>query len=66
MNTKLIMMMEAVRSFFKREEGASAIEYALIAGLIAVVIMVSVGDIGTAANKIFSDIATKLGHTPSS
>ena len=60
MNIKLIVMMETVRSFFKREEGASAIEYALIAGLIAVVIIAAVTALGTELQEIFEAISEKL------
>ena len=43
---KMIMLMESLRTFIKREDGASAIEYALIAGLIAVAIVVTAGTLG--------------------
>lgn len=54
MNIKLIMMMETVRSFFKREEGASAIEYALIAGLMAVAVIFGVGLLGGENGALFT------------
>lgn len=60
MNTKLIMLMESLRSFIKREDGASAIEYALIAGLIAVAIITTVGLIGEEMNTVFNTILEKL------
>lgn len=60
MNIKLIVMMETVRSFFKREEGASAIEYALIAGLIAVAIITAVTMVGTDITGVFNSIAAEL------
>jgi pilus assembly protein Flp/PilA len=47
--------------FHKNEEGVTAIEYGLIAGLIAVVIITAVGLIGTNLNTIFNAIATALG-----
>ncbi|TKA92754.1 Flp family type IVb pilin [Halopseudomonas bauzanensis] len=65
MNTKLIMLMESVRSFVKREDGASAIEYALIAGLIAVAIIGGATLIGTNIEAMFQSIGTKLGITTS-
>ncbi len=61
MNTKLIMLMETVRAFIKREDGASAIEYALIAGLIAVAIIVGAETLGTGISDLFEDIADRLG-----
>ena len=55
--------MQAIARFLKEEEGATAIEYGLIAALIAVVAMVAMGNVGTSLEKIFSSIATKLGFT---
>ena len=40
-------MKNQIIRFMKDEEGATAIEYGLIAGLISVVIAVTVGAIGT-------------------
>lgn len=42
--------------FWKDEEGATAIEYGLIAALIAVVIMVALGDLGESLKGIFESI----------
>ena len=52
--------MEKVISFFKDEEGATAIEYGLIAALIAVVIIASVTLTGEAVNLTFSRVADKM------
>lgn len=60
MNVKLIMMMETLRSFIKREDGASAIEYALIAGLIAVAIITAVSLLGGDLTSIFETISGEL------
>jgi pilus assembly protein Flp/PilA len=43
-----------------REDGVTALEYALIAALIAVVIIVSVRAAGTAASTTFSNVANEL------
>ena len=61
MNVKLIMMMETLRSFIKREDGASAIEYALIAGLIAVMVIAGATLMGENIDAIFQKIASVLG-----
>lgn len=53
-------MSNIIKQFLKDEEGATAIEYGLIAGLIAVAIVVAVGDIGTQLNTLFGTIKTKL------
>jgi pilus assembly protein Flp/PilA len=52
---------QGVKQFLNDEEGVTAIEYGLIAALIAVVIMGSVESIGTLLNTAFGNIATKLG-----
>ncbi|EFO33154.1 Flp/Fap pilin component [Roseibium sp. TrichSKD4] len=46
--------------FAKDESGATAIEYGLIAGLIAVVIIGTVTTLGTTLNGIFETINTDL------
>lgn len=51
---------ETVRSFLRDEEGVTAIEYGLIAALIAVVIIGAVTLIGTNLNTIFQFIADTL------
>ncbi len=53
--------MELIKNFIQEEDGVTAIEYGLIAALIAVVIMTAVGNIGTQLNTVFESIATKLG-----
>lgn len=63
MNVKLIMMMETLRSFIKREDGASAIEYALIAGLMAAMVIAAFGLFGEGLTEIFDAIKEKLTET---
>lgn len=53
-------MKNLVARFVKDESGATAIEYALIAAGIAIVIITSVNLIGTRANAKFNTIATSL------
>lgn len=60
MSIKVVTMMEKLRSFIKREDGASAIEYALIAGLIAVVIIGGAQAIGLELSDIFTTINDTL------
>lgn len=57
---KLIILREKIREFFASEDGASAIEYSIIAALIAVVIVTAVGDVGTNMNLIFESIRDAL------
>jgi len=49
-----------VKAFVRDEEGVTAIEYGLIAALIAVVIIVAVTIVGTRLNVVFTNIATAL------
>ena len=46
--------------FVKDESGATAIEYGLIAALIALAIMVGAGALGNNLNNKFNEIAGKL------
>jgi pilus assembly protein Flp/PilA len=50
-------MSNLIARFVKDESGATAIEYGLIAALIALAIMVGAGSLGNALNNKFSDIA---------
>ncbi|THJ34583.1 Flp family type IVb pilin [Lampropedia aestuarii] len=56
-------MTNIIKKFWKDEEGATAIEYGLIAGLIAVGILAAVTDIGTYLKVIFEKISEGL-QTP--
>ncbi|HLP68305.1 MAG TPA: Flp family type IVb pilin [Rhizobium sp.] len=53
-------MKNLLARFLRNESGATAIEYGLIAGLIAVVIITSVGLVGTDVNGAFQAIANAL------
>lgn len=57
-------MLNIIKQFLKDEEGATAIEYGLIAGLIAVAIIASVGDIGEKLKAYFEYIAGELKAPP--
>ena len=52
--------MKKLISFLKDEEGATAIEYGLLAGLISVVIILAVTAVGGELNRIFNAIDTAL------
>ena len=54
----------AARDFARDEEGITAIEYGLIAAVIAGVIGVAFGGVGTALKAAFADIAETLSGTP--
>ena len=52
--------MEKLMRFFKDEEGVTAIEYSLIAALIAIVIIVMVTLAGESVSGLFSQVASAL------
>ncbi len=49
-----------VRNFINDESGVTAIEYALIASLIAVFIIVAVQSVGTSVSKVFTEVGTTI------
>lgn len=55
-------MVQFIKNFWQDEEGVTAIEYGLIAALIAVVIITALGLVGTNLNAVFQFIADKLGE----
>lgn len=56
-------MTKLMNRFVADESGATAIEYGLIAALIAVVIIAGARTLGTNLNAKFSAIATAVGTT---
>lgn len=58
--------MTMIKKFVKDESGATAIEYGLIAALIALAIIVGAGSLGNALSDKFGAIANKVGSTNSS
>lgn len=53
--------MQKLVRFLKDESGATAIEYGLIAALIAVAIITAVSSLGSNASNTFNDIANEMG-----
>ena len=52
--------MTSLKRFLKNEDGATAIEYGLIAALIGVAIIGVVGTVGTSLQAVFAQIAAAL------
>ena len=52
--------MQKIRNFAKNNKGATAIEYGLIAALIAVAAMTALSTIGTNLNGTFTSVGEKL------
>jgi len=47
-------------AFINNESGATAIEYSLLASLLAVAIIVALQTVSTQLNTVFSEVATAL------
>lgn len=52
--------MQFIRKMLKNEEGATAIEYGLIAALIAIAIITGASSIGSSLATKFSEIASAI------
>jgi pilus assembly protein Flp/PilA len=52
--------MKTIARFFANEDGATAIEYGLIAALIAVVIIGAVTAVGTQLSTTFTNVSTSV------
>jgi pilus assembly protein Flp/PilA len=57
--------MNTIARFASDESGATAIEYGLIAALIAVGIIAAASTLGTSLSGLFSGISTKLNSATS-
>jgi pilus assembly protein Flp/PilA len=57
-----IEMQKLISQFLRNESGATAIEYGLIAALIAVVIIGAVSAVGTNLAGTFNNIASNVSH----
>ncbi|CAI08220.1 pilus assembly protein, pilin component [Aromatoleum aromaticum EbN1] len=53
-------MLKMLQQFIVDEDGVTAIEYGLIASLVALAIIVGAGALGTKLNDVFNFIAGKL------
>jgi pilus assembly protein Flp/PilA len=53
-------MIKFVKNFVANESGATAIEYALIASLIAVAIILSVTTLGSKLQNTFNEVSSNL------
>jgi pilus assembly protein Flp/PilA len=60
----MFTLTQAIKKFYRDEAGVTAIEYALIAALIAVAIIAAVTLVGTDIAAVFTNISTKLQAVP--
>lgn len=58
--SKSPLLSQSKRRFLKDEDGASAIEYAVIAGLIAVAMIGTAKLVGVEVKNVFSTVQTEL------
>jgi len=54
-----------IADFVKREDGPTAVEYAVMLALIIVVCITTIGTLGTNANATFSKVASSIGGASS-
>jgi pilus assembly protein Flp/PilA len=52
--------MNFIRKMLKNDKGATAIEYGLIAALIAVAAITAMGNVGSSLNKTFNNVSTSM------
>jgi pilus assembly protein Flp/PilA len=56
---------DAVVNFLQREDGPTAVEYAVMLALIIVVCITAITTLGTNAKSTFNSVATTIGTTSS-
>ena len=56
---------QAIVNFVKREDGPTAVEYAVMLALIIVVCLAAITTLGQNANATFTSIGAKLGSASS-
>ena len=56
---------QAVVNFLKREDGPTAVEYAVMLALIIVVCITAITALGTNANKTFTNVSNTIAGTGS-
>jgi len=54
--------MQTIRKFFRNNKGATAIEYGLIAALIAVAAVAAMQGLGNQLSKTFGNVSTKMSQ----
>ena len=54
-------MLTLIRKLVRSEDGATAIEYGLIAALIAVAAITAMQGLGTSLNSTFTNVSTAMG-----
>jgi pilus assembly protein Flp/PilA len=58
------MMLDSLRSFYFADQGGMAIEYGLIACLIAVSLLVAISGLGTDITELYTRVDQKVKDAP--
>ena len=61
----LTKLRESVDNFIEKEDGPTAVEYAVMLALIIVVCITAIVALGTNSNNTYSYVGTKVGKTGS-
>jgi pilus assembly protein Flp/PilA len=56
----------AVANFLRREDGPTAVEYAVMLALIIVVCVAAITTVGSSANATFNQVGSQLGNSSGS
>jgi pilus assembly protein Flp/PilA len=59
-------LLQSVVNFLKREDGPTAVEYAVMLALIIVVCITAITTLGTKANATFNTVSDELGKASGS
>ena len=63
--SKVSRLLRGIVGFVRDESGATAIEYGLIAALVAVAAILALTDLGSALASVFDSTATTMGNATS-
>jgi pilus assembly protein Flp/PilA len=61
----MVALGRCVVDFLKREDGPTAVEYAVMLALIIVVCIAAIATLGSNANTTFSEVGSAIGTTGS-
>src|SRR5579859_1525365 len=61
MELQMQKTLNLIRDFAREEDGVTAIEYGLLAALVAVGIIVGAGFLGNNLNNLFNNLGTRMG-----
>lgn len=61
----LARLQQAVVQFLRKEDGPTAVEYAVMLALIIVVCIAAITSLGSNANQTFSSVSNTIGSTSS-